>query len=153
MSSQDKEAFNVSSTEAWDVLKKQYTSRFIDRLMIASGNARRTYFASCQDLADSHKEVFQYRLKTGTNSDSTASKKEWGKQSASAWTRCAVIIDDLEAKILKMTDTTTGHSEERGAELAGDISETPYGLEEQAEILGEFSAQVTIIDDAINAMS
>jgi hypothetical protein len=78
MSSEDKEASNVSSTGvSWNVLKDQYIDQFIDRLHVASGISRAD-LASAEDLAATHQSVFQYRLETGTNCKSKATKDHWG---------------------------------------------------------------------------
>jgi hypothetical protein len=93
------------------------------------------------------------RLKTDTSSASATSKKEWEEKSVSAWSERGVLIQDVKAKISKITGGATDGGGEDAAGTAGDVSETPYDLEEQAKIIGDFSAYVTIIDDAIKELS
>lgn len=151
MSSEDKEASNVSSTGvSWNVLKDQYIDQFIDRLHVASGISRAD-LASAEDLAATHQSVFQYRLKTGTNCTSKASKDDWAKRSASAWAISDKLIKELEQRISDLNNTD--HIEEPVAGTVGDRPPAPYNDHEQIEILNEFSSQVTIIDLAIIMMS
>jgi hypothetical protein len=119
-------------------------------LHVASGISRAD-LASAENLAVTHQSVFQYRLETGTNCKSKATKDHWGIPSASAWATSDRLIKELEQRISDLNNTD--HNEEPVAGTVGDRPPAPYNDHEQVEILNEFSSQVTIIDLAIIRMS
>jgi hypothetical protein len=107
----------MSSTNvSWEDLKDGYTKQFIDRLMLAS-RVRRNNCASSEALAATHNQVSQ-RLKTDTSSASATSKKEWEEKSVSAWSERGVLIQDVKAKISKITGGATDGGGEDAARPA-----------------------------------